>query len=175
MKKTLIFLLCAISLSTKAQTVPATYAADFKLVFEAAKKYYKNDITGEAKQIKDEIFIKEVTSRASFQNAKLSHLVMDRDEVWNHHVVFDGGATKEDALSLLKKFMDATKPLLPPNFKEGRTTNMSYADLTVYTMEYNSEIFAETAKRPSLLFGIVEKDGKYTIDIRLMAPVFTFD
>jgi hypothetical protein len=175
MKNTLLYLFCIVSLGTKAQTVPATYAADFKLIFEAAKKYYKNDKVGEAKEIKDENFIKEVPCKTSFQNAKLSRLVMDRDEVLSHHVVFEGGATKEDALSVMRKFMDVTKPLLPPNFKESKTTNMRYADLTVYSIEYNSEIFAETAKRPSLLFGIIEKDGKFTVDIQVMAPVFTFD
>lgn len=175
MKKSILFLFCLVSLGSKAQTVPVTYAADFKIVWEAAKKYYKTDKVGEGKTITEDNFIKEYESKAHFQNAKESRLLMDKDEVLNHHLVFEGGATKEDALKLLRKFMDATKPLLPPNFKESKTTNMRYLDYTVYTMEFNSEIFAETAKKPSMVFGVIQKDGKFLIDIQVMAPVFTFD
>lgn len=175
MKKSILFLLCILALGSKAQSVPETYAADFKLVFEAAKKYYKADKVGEAKDLSGDFFIKEIGCKASFQNAKSSRLVMDKDEVWNHHVVFEAGVTKDGAIALLRKFMDATKPLLPANYKETKSTNMRYADMFAYTIEYNSEIFAEVAKKPSLLFGIMEKDGKYTVDIQIMAPVFTFE
>ena len=175
MKTKFTLLLSLLTIFAKAQTVPSTYAADFKLVWEAAKKYYKTDKVGEGKTLTGDFFIKEFECKAHFQNAKVSRLVMDKDEVLNHHLVFDAGATKEEALTLLKKFIAATKPLLPANFKDGKTTNMRYADLTVYSFEYNSEIFAETAKKPSMLLGIIEKDGKFTVDIQVMAPVFTFD
>ncbi|HLP13768.1 MAG TPA: hypothetical protein VK177_17675, partial [Flavobacteriales bacterium] len=175
MKKlyTLLFL-CA-TLGIKAQSVPATYAADFKAVWAAATKYYKTDKTGECTNLSGSTFKQECPCKSSFQNALESKLVVDRDDVLNHHVVFDAGKTKEEALKTLRKFIDATKPLLPAKFVESNTTDLGYADQKAYKVEYGSELFAEVAKKPSLVFGVKEKDGKFVVDILVMAPVFTFD
>lgn len=175
MKKLYTLLFLGAALGIKAQSVPSTYAADFKLVWAAATKYYKTDKTGECKALDSKQFKQECPCKSSFQNAQVSQLVIDKDEVLNHHVVFDGGSSKETALATLRKFIDATKPLLPPKFKESKTIDMGYADQNAYKVEYDSEVFAEVAKKPSLVFGIKEKDGKYTVDILVMAPVFTFD
>lgn len=175
MKKLSLFILCLASFCTYAQTVPSTYTADFKPIFEAAKKYYKTDKKADGASLPGPDFIKEYESLTSFQNALYSKLVADKDGVLNHRVLFNAGKTKEEALETLKLFVDATKPLMPPKFKENKSINVRYIGMQGVTLEYDSELFAEVAKKPTVTFGVIEEKGEFKIEVLIMAPVFTFD
>lgn len=169
------FFILSAYIASFAQTLPSTYTADFKLIFEAAKKYYKTDKEGEGQKITDDFFILEYKSKTHFQGARITRLVADKDEVLNHQAVFTAGNNKTEAEKLLRQFIDATTPLMPANFKETKSVNMKYVGQSDYTLEFNSDVFAEVAKKPTVRFGLIENNGIYSIEVLVMAPVFTFN
>lgn len=169
--KKLFFLFTALfSLHVVGQTVPATYTADFKLLFASAKKSFETDKTDQGKDISTDDFVKEFGSKTNFQGAQSSRLVMDKDMVMNHHARFDAGTDKEAAKTYLQAFITATKPLLPAKYHENVGVNVKYIDNYSMTLEYDSEVFFEQASKPVVIMGLVQTDGKYWVDIRIMGP-----
>lgn len=162
-------------LKVYAQEVPATYASDFKIVLESAKKYFKGDLSGNPKLVADKDFDQEYACKNKFQGAVVSRLVTDKDGIVNHHVQFAAGNNKEAALQVLTKYVETTKPLLPPNYKESDNVIMRFVNSRGFVYEFNSEVFAEVSKKPTITIGLVQAGENYLVDICIMAPSFSFD
>ncbi len=174
MKNLFIALSVLFSSIAVAQDLPLTYKADFKIIFDAAKSYYKTDKTGEATKITDEYFTSEIPCKSHFQNSAQSRLVTDKEEVTIHQVLFTGGKTLEETQTFFKKIAEVTKTLVPLNYKVSTTVNLKYDDKTSTTFELNSDVFAQVAKKPSVVMGIIKKQEAYYVEILVMGPVLIF-
>lgn len=172
MKKTLLLLLALVTVNLYAQEVPATFASDFKLIFESAKKTYKGDLGAEIKTLADKDFDKEFATKNKFQGALVSRLVTDKDGIVNHHAQFKVGISKDAALVTLGKYMAAAKGEIPSNFKENENVMMQYVNNRAHVFEYNSDDYSQISRYPTVTIGLVESAGVYYVDIRIMAPSF---
>lgn len=170
MKKALLLFLSFVAITASAQDVPATYASDFKSVLESARKSFKGDQGNEVKTLADNDFDKLYESKFNFQGAALSQLVTDKDDVLNHHAQFKAGIKKDAALTLLGKYIEATKVLLPSNYKETVNVMMRFVDSRATSFQYDSDNFSEVSNHVIVTIGLVEKNGSFLVDLCITAP-----
>jgi hypothetical protein len=149
----------------------ADFTAKFKKLFESAKTYFKNEKSGTGVAISDGPFVKQYDGVTRFNGATVSRMVEDGDGV-NQHQVHYTVADKAAAVALVAQIQKIVLANIPSTFKEGTTYDARYHDMQAIFYEYNSDVFAEVAKRPSVKLGAIEKDGKYVVEVLILEAVF---
>lgn len=169
------FLLIALNLMpAPAQTAldEAAFSATFKTVFEAAKTYFKSEKVGAGKDITETPFVKAYDCNTKFKDASVSRIVADEEMVCQHQVHYSAGTDKAAATALYKKIEALVIKGLPTNYHQNTTYDSRYYDSQAMVSEYNSEVFAEVAKRPSIKMGVMQIDGTYYVEVLIMENIF---
>jgi hypothetical protein len=175
MKKILtlsLLLLATVSLQAQFKADNDDFTAKFKLIFEAAKKRFATEKTGEKRTIKEDEFIGAYGVTTTFNNAHSSRLLVDSDNLLAYEAQFKIGTVKEDAKKVLADMVELLKNNLPAKFIMKDTYEMNWADPKIYAIEYDSEVFAIQAKQPSAKIGVIERDGNFLVRLLIFEPIF---
>ena len=148
------------------------YSSKFKIIFESAKKHFKTEKTGAGSAITDGNFVMEYTPLTKFDNALLNRVVVDKDDAVWYQLRYDAGTDKAEAEKKFAEAVELTKTLVPSTFSMGTTYSDQYEKGEVTTLEHKSDVFAEVMKRPSIRMGLMQKDGRYIIEMMMMEAFF---
>jgi hypothetical protein len=149
----------------------ADFSAKFKKLIELAKTYYKGEKTGTGTPVSDGVYVKAYDCVTKFNGAVVSRIIEDGDNVCQHQVHYEA-ADKAAAVTLMGEIKKLVVSGVPANYKEGITYDARYFDAQCVFFEYNSDVFAEVAKKPSVKMGIINKDGKHYVEVLIIESVF---
>jgi len=174
MKKiTLLLFSSVLSLLLSAQSFKFNadeFTAKVKTLFESAKKRFASD-TGEKINSKCGNFISCYAANTQFTEG-ISVIVIDNDNIKHHKTEFTIGSDLAEAKNIYERMRALIKANMPAKFAEKETYEGEYEGYKIHYYEFDSEIFAQTAKQPSAKIGIRKKDDKYIIELMFIEPVF---
>lgn len=146
------------------------FTSKSKALFDAAKKRFVNE-TGDKTSVQCGNFAACYATTLQF-NDGTSFIAIDNDNIKHHLTKFTLGNDLNDAKRIYDLMRSIIKSIMPQKFAEKETYEADYEGYKIHYYEYDSEIFAQTAKQPSAKIGIKKKDDKYIIELLFIEPVF---
>ena len=110
---------------------------------------------------------------ASFESAATCMIQEDKDKGIVSMVAIYKAADKDEATLLKQELGDLVEASLPAgDYARTKSYGARYFDYLKIAFEYNSDVFAEKKKRPSVEIGAIKRDSGYTIELILFEPYF---
>lgn len=141
-----------------------------KTLFDAAKKRFNGEM-GDKIAVKCGNFAGCYSTTLQFSNGS-SIIGIDNDNIKHHKTDFNIGNDLTQTKNIYERMRAIIKANMPAKFAEKDTYEAEYEGYKIHYYEYDSEIFAQTAKQPSAKIGIRKKDDKYIIELMFIEPVF---
>ena len=146
------------------------FTGKVKALFDAAKKRFTGEI-GDKIAVKCGNFVSCYSTTLQFSNG-LSVIAIDNDNIKHHKTDFTIGNDLNEAKNVCERMRAIIKGNMPTKFTEKDTYEAEYEGYKIHYYEYDSEIFAQTAKQASAKIGIKKKEDKYIIELMFVEPVF---
>ena len=163
---------CAFSLTAQLAIDEEDFSSKFRSLFGSAATRFTDERSGDKKTIGEPVFIAEYDAKTKFSDAESARMVVDKDEILGYEALFAAGSSKEEAKASLGQLMQLVSKNIPSGFILNTTYEMNWADPLIHVVEFDSDLFADQAKKPTAKAGVIEKNGSFFIRLLIFEPVF---
>jgi hypothetical protein len=109
----------------------------------------------------------------SLEGATSCLILEDKDKGIISMMAIYKAETKDEATSLKIQLGDLVEGCLPVgDYSRTKSYSAKYFDYLKIAFEFNSDVFAEKKKRPSIDIGAVKRDDGYSVELILFEPYF---
>ncbi len=144
------------------------FEATFKAIFEDSKKgSFANTVDGSKKEQGGKTVIEVKQKFAAGSNQIIT---VDGDNIYQFEVMFDTEGDEVLSAQLLAKMLSIIESNVPEGYKKKIMYGGDFVKAQKYNFEFESEKFADTAKKPSATIGSL-KGGK-GVQLIISEPVF---